>query len=119
MIEQVNSFRKWQRRSTEQYDGNTHFSLAVRFAMIALLLSKGHTRWMLKSGAWWRVVMDHRSRFLGRYDNGKGSLTAGEFVSKYIRSGMWERGLVTGPAFKLKNMRDYHWTRAPEEDERL
>ena len=120
VIEQVNSFRKWRRRSTEeQYDGNTHFSLAVRLAMIALLLSKGHTRWMLESGAWWRVVIDHRSRFVGRYDNGKGSLTAGEFVSKHIRSGMWERGLVSGPAFKLKNTANYHWKSAPEEDERL
>ena len=119
VIEQINNIRNWQRRSAEeQYDGSTHFSLAVRLAMIALLYSKGHSRWMFKSGAWWRLIIDHRSRFIGLYDNRKGSLTAGEFVSKYIRSGTWERGLVTGPAFKTKRG-NFHWTSASEEDGRL
>ena len=114
VIEQINSYRKWRRRSTEQqYDGNTHFSLAVRLAMIALLLLKGHTRWMFKSGAWWRLIVDHRSRFVSRYDLGKGSLTAGEYVSKHIRSGTFQRGPLIRRAFVLKKTVDYHWTSSP------
>lgn len=120
VIEQINSYRKWQRRSTdEQYDGNTHFSLAVRLALIALLLSRGHTRWTFKSGAWWRLIIDHRSRYIGGYDHRQGSLTAGEFVSKYIQIGTYQRGTVMRQAFVIKNRGDYHWKSAPEEDERL
>ena len=119
VIEQMNSYRKWQRRSTEQqYDGDTQFSLVVRFAMIALLLSKGHTRWMFQSGAWWRLITDHRSRYVGFYDQGKGSLTAGEYVSKHIRSGTYQRGSVTRWAFKLRKLTDYNWISAPEANER-
>ena len=118
VIEQINSYRKWQRRSTEeQYDGNSHFTLVVRLAMIALLLSKGHTLWMLKSGAWWRVIVDHRSRSLGPHDNGKKSLTAGEYVSKYIRSEWWQNGSTIGRPFGLSQGGDIIWTSAPEEDE--
>ena len=120
MIEQINSYRKWQRRSTEeQYDGNTHFSLAVRLAMVALLLSRsrGHALWMLKSGAWWRIIVDHRSRYLGPHDSGKGSLTAGEYVSKYIRSQQHQPSDWVRPLFTLSIINKERWRRAPEEDE--
>lgn len=114
VIEQMNSYRKWQGRTTEdQYDGSTHFSLTVRFAMIALLHSKGHTHWIFKSGAWWRVIIDHRSRFVGPYDYGDGSLTAGEYLSRYIRSG---RDFVVGLSY-LSGLHDCHWTSAPKKDD--
>ena len=114
IIEQVNSYRKWKRRSSEeQYDGSTRFSLAVRVAMIAHLHSKGHTLWMFKSGAWWRVIIDHRSRFVGPYDYGDGSLTASEYLSKFIRSG---RDFVVGLSF-LSGLHDCHWTSAPKIDD--
>ena len=115
VIEQANSFRKWRRRSTEeQYDGNTHFSLAVRLAMIALLVSKGHMRWMFKSGAWWRLITDHRSRLIGRYDHLKGTLTAGEYVSKHIRSQRRQPGDGFKSPFFLGQTHYYRWKRAPE-----
>ena len=120
VIEQINSYRKWQRRSTEeQYDGNTHFSLAARLAMIVLLLSKGHTGWMFGSGAWWRVIIDHRSRYIAEYDHRNGSLTAGEYVSRYIRTGAYEHGTVSYCAFVAMFTSNSDWRSAPEEDERL
>ena len=118
VLEQTNSYRKWQRRSTEeQYDGYTHFSLAVRLAMITLLFSKGHMLWMLKSGAWWRIIIDHRSRYVGEHDNQKGSLTAGEYVSKYIQTPWWDNGDRLGDAFGSSAFDNIRWKSAPEEDE--
>lgn len=117
VIEQVSSYRKWQRRSSgENYDGNTKFSLAVRLAMIVLLLSKGHAVWMVESGAWWRVIIDHRSRFVGRYDNGKGSLTAAEYVSKHIRGQRHQHGDGHRPPFALSKLKKNRWRRAPEDE---
>ena len=118
MIEQINSYRKWQRRSTdEQYDGSTHFSVAVRLAMVAMLLSKGHTSWMFKSGAWWRIIIDHRSRFKGLYDDSIGTLTAGEYVSRYIRNEWIYPDSETVNAFNVSHFDITNWTSAPEKDE--
>lgn len=65
------------------------------------------------------LIIDHRSRYIGGYDHRQGSLTAGEFVSKYIQIGTYQRGTVMRQAFVIKNRGDYHWKSAPEEDERL
>ena len=45
--------------------------------------------WMMKSGAWWRILTNHRSLLkqgAGHYDD-DALLTAGEYVSKYSRGG--------------------------------
>ncbi len=86
IIEQVNSYPWWRkRRSDTPYNGETQFSLVVRLALLVYLVSNGHSQWMLKSGAWWRIIIDHRSLVKDgcvlQKDNGR--LTAGEYVSKY------------------------------------
>lgn len=89
VIEQVKSYFKWRKRSPDEpYDGETQFKLAVRLAILATLLSIGCTSWMLKSGAWWRILSNHRSRIINRYgppigESDKGPLNAGEFASRY------------------------------------
>ena len=90
-IEQRNKYRKWRRRSPDAtYSGKTQFALVVRLAMLAYLVSNGHLRWMLRSGVWWRILINHRSRISTRrgsreYRNEE--LTAGEYVSKYSTNG--------------------------------
>lgn len=88
VIEQVNSYLKWRKRSPDEpYDGNTKFILAVRLALLIQLVSDGHTSWMFKSGAWWRILTNPNSRLIStdgpREDNGR--LNAGEYMSKYGR----------------------------------
>ena len=90
-IEQVNSYRKWRKAGMkEQYDKKTQFSLAVRLALIGYLVSHWHTLWMFKSGAWWRIIVNHRSQLADPYVKDRESLTAGEYVSKYSRN-PWTR----------------------------
>lgn len=90
-IEQTNLYRKWQKRSPDTtYSGKTQFALVVRLAMIAYLIWNGHSRWRLRSGVWWRILTNHRSRISTRrgdqaYRNE--NLTAGEYVSKYSTKG--------------------------------
>ena len=89
VIEQVNSYLKWRkRRPDEPYNGETQFTLAVRLAILATLLSIGCTSWMFETGAWWRILINHRSRIITRYAppiivSEKGPLNAGEYASRY------------------------------------
>ena len=96
---QINSYLKWRKRSyNEPYNGETQFTLAVRLALLAYLILNGHTSWMFISGAWWRILTNHKSRLVGdncpREDMGRWN--AGEYVSKYgskaIRGGFYEHG---------------------------
>lgn len=83
--EQVNSYRKWRRRRSDVlHNGKTQFASVVRPALLVYLVSNGHTQWMWKSGAWWRILMNHRSLLLCsvRYPRDDGCMTAGEYVSK-------------------------------------
>ena len=91
VIEQVNSYRKWRRRRRSDVLGNgrTQFALVVRLAMLVYLASNGYTQWMWKSGAWWRILLNHRSFYKTRDENSLKNdehLTAAEYVSKYIMS---------------------------------
>ena len=89
VIEQVNSYLKWRKRSPDEpYNGETQFTLVVRLAILATLLSIGCTSWIFESGAWWRILVNHRSRIISPYDpqsdkSDKGLLNAGEYASKY------------------------------------
>ncbi len=114
LIEQTNSYRKWRRRSPkQQYDGKTQFSLAVRLALIAWLVSNGHTHWMFKSGAWWRIAIDRKSRIEGLsvLEEDDGRLTASEYVSKYNKASF---NSVVDDYFQLNYIR---WTSPREEDD--
>lgn len=88
-IEQANSYLKWRKRSPDEpYDGKTQFTLAVRLALLTTFVSIGCTSWMFKSGAWWRILINHRSQIISRYGpplgkSDKGPLNAGEYASKY------------------------------------
>ena len=86
VIEQVNSYCKWRkRRSDTRYNGKTQFALVVRLALLIYLVSNGYSQWMLNSGAWWRILMNHRPFLKSAFDHlgNDGRLTAGEYVSKY------------------------------------
>ena len=88
-IEQINSYGKWRKRRFEyEYDGKTSFTLAVRLALIAELASITQAYWF-KSGAWWRVLVNHSSRLICLYDapQNKGRLTTGEWLSKRPNNG--------------------------------
>ena len=91
VIEQTNSYRKWRRRSPDTtYSGKTQFALVVRLAMLAYLVSNGCSRWMLRSGLWWRILLNHGSQIStsrGPRQRPNESLTAGEYVSKYSAKG--------------------------------
>lgn len=92
VIEQVNSYRKWRkRRSDAPYNGKTQFALVVRVAMLVFLISNGYTQWMLKSGAWWRILLNLKSLLQFHYDpwDSGERLTAGEYVSKYSTRGLY------------------------------
>lgn len=88
-IEQVNSYRKWRNRGhEEQYDGNTQFALSVRLAMLAFLVSNWDSLWVFKSGAWWRILVNNRSRVYNEWifpEEDRGRWNTGELVSKYGR----------------------------------
>ncbi len=117
VIEQVKSCSKWRKRSPDEpYDGDTQFTLAVRLAILGTLLSIGCTPWMLKSGAWWRILSNHRSRIFSRYspqtDNSdEGLLNAGEYASRYSHKDVW---------MKWKDVPFYaegiEWTRAKDDN---
>lgn len=90
VIEQVNSYRKWRKRSFDTpYNGKTQFALVVRVAMLIYLISNWHTQWMLKSGAWWRILLNRKSLLQSHYKPWglDDRLTAGEYVSKYSTGG--------------------------------
>lgn len=85
VIEQVNSYNKWRRTNGErQHNRKTQFSLAVRFALIKFLVLHRHTRWMFKSGAWWRLIVNHSSRHIYGPDGENAELTACDYVSTGI-----------------------------------
>ena len=90
-IEQTNIYRKWRRRSPDTtYSGKTQFPLVVRLAMLAYLVSNGHLRWMLRSGVWWRLLINNTSRIStkrGFREYRNQDLTAGEYVSMYSTKG--------------------------------
>lgn len=111
LIEQVPGYRKWRRRSTkevEQYNGETRFTLVVRLAMLAYLVHHRNSQWMFKSGAWWRILVDHRSRICGHVLESD-CWTAGEYVSKYSKESH------TGDFFSVQ--RTIYWIYPAEEDE--
>lgn len=109
VIEQVNSYREWQRSSfEEQYKKKTQFSLAVRFALITFLVLGGHTRWMFESGVWWRLIVNHGSRLNGAYVIEDGVFTAGEYVSMVIKK-HW-KSTFRGSCFGLRMAESYRWT---------
>ena len=96
VIEQVNSYRKWRRRRRSDVLGNgkTQFALVVRLAMLVYLASRGYTQWMWKSGAWWRILLNHRSFYKLRDENFlqiDEHLTAAEYVSKYSMNWYYSR----------------------------
>ena len=67
--------------------------------MLAYLVSDGHLRWMFRSGAWWRILINHRSQISTRLRGGEyhsQGLTAGEFVSKYTANGLQAACFVRG-----------------------
>ena len=91
MIEQVNSYRKWSRRTNDQpYDGRTKFALVVRLAMLSYLLIN-HKHWTFESGAWWRIMINDRSEMFFEMSTGyapaifEPPLNAGEYVSKFSK----------------------------------
>ena len=85
LIEQVNSYRKWRKRRPDApYDRETQFALVIRLAMLVFLISHGHSKWMWKSGAWWHILMN--SRALLKNDSSSRLLTAGNYVSTFMRS---------------------------------
>ena len=94
-IEQINSYRRWRRRRYEdQYDGNTSFTVAVRLALIAELMFTRPTKcWTFKSGAWWRIMVNHSSRVvIQRFQE---RLNTCEFLSKYgNNSWLWNGPLI-------------------------
>ena len=84
LIEQVNSYRKWRKRRPDAlYDGKTQFALVIRLAMLVFLVSHGHSKWMWKSGAWWRILVN--SRALLKNDFTSHHWTAGNYVSTFMR----------------------------------
>lgn len=116
VIEQVKSYRKWRRSDQEQSNRKTQFSLSVRFALITFLFSHRHTRWMFKSGAWWRLIVNHGSRLSNSYETRDGTFTAGEYVSMNIKEC---RDKVKDPYanFYLMTAGECRWTSAREKAE--
>lgn len=85
LIEQVNSYLNWQKGlPDDQCNGKTRYSLAVRLALLFHLVMDGQTGWMFPWGAWWRILLNDRSKLVSLDDarEDRGTLTAGEYVSK-------------------------------------
>lgn len=116
VIEQVNSYNNWRRRSGEdQYKRKTQFSLAVRFALIIFIVLHGYTRWMFTSGAWWRIIVNHGSRIIDHYPYDDEAVTACEYVS--IRIAKYRKDEDRYSYFHLRPVRGCHWTSTREKGE--
>ena len=86
--------------------------MTVRLAMLAHLIWQGHSRWMLRSGLWWRLLTNDRSRILTTRDireDPNEVLTAGEYVSKWSTKG---QGLYSSIRFAL----DVQWIKMEEQE---
>lgn len=109
VIEQVNSYNKWRRRSgEEQYNRKTQFSLTVRVALITLLVLHGYARWMFISGAWWRLTVNHSSRMISVHCGQGGELTACEYVSMGITN--HRKGFGSSFFFGSETAKSCYWT---------
>ena len=95
--EQVNQYRSWSRRSRPRHFGQSStrptYSIAVRVRMLVWLIANGHWAWVRKTKAWWYVMAnsraDRRTGFGSRLDKhwsrDDSDLSAGDYVSKYMR----------------------------------
>ncbi len=46
----------------ENYHTKRNYSVAKRLKMFVWLVRNGHVSWMLKSGAWWRILVNDKTR---------------------------------------------------------
>ncbi|KAL8806368.1 MAG: hypothetical protein Q9182_001398 [Xanthomendoza sp. 2 TL-2023] len=81
--EGVNNYSAWTRRRSSSPVPT--FNIAQRLAMITWLVLNRHGRWMMRTGAWWRILLNSGEVFHGKKYRGKQfRLPVGEFVMGHI-----------------------------------
>lgn len=93
LTEQWSSLRAWRKRDPGSYKGPVTFksyarsapnySILVRAAMLTWLVARGHSSWMVHSGAGWCTLINSRrvSMLSGTEREG---LFAGDYLSRFI-----------------------------------
>ncbi len=66
-FEQVIDYKTWQQREQGgifwgKYHPESKYFVATRLKMFVWLVINGHVSWMLKSGAWWRILVNDKTR---------------------------------------------------------
>lgn len=94
LLEQMSSLRTWRARDPEHYKGtltakpyghsSPNYSILVRAAMLAWLVTHGHWSWMVKSGAGWCTLTNSSAKYRPRWHGPIQGLTAGDYLSKFI-----------------------------------
>lgn len=87
LIELLNGYQNWQRERTKLSPNITtsSYSMGERVAMVVWLFRHHHTSWMREVGAWWRIIINDRTRHIPSVFMNGPLMSFGEYVSKYSR----------------------------------
>ena len=71
-FELINDYKAWQERKQggilwENYHPKPKYFFAARLMMFFWLVKNGHVSWMLKAGAWWRILVNDKTRLQDEY----------------------------------------------------
>lgn len=83
LVELLNGYQNWQRGRPELSQNTTtsSYNLGERVAMVVWLLRHHHISWAREVGAWWRIMVNDRERYIPSVD--MRLMSAGEYVSEY------------------------------------
>ena len=91
-FEQINDHKAWQWHEQEGILWNDDepkpkYPVVIRVAMFVWLVKNGHVSWMLKSGAWWRMLVNDQTRLRNvcLLETGLIGMTAGDYVMRFGR----------------------------------
>ena len=87
LIELVNGYQIWQRGRPKVSPNITtsSYSMGERVAMVVWLFRHHHISWMREVGAWWRIMINDRTRHIPSVLMIGPLMSVGEYVSKYSR----------------------------------
>ncbi len=66
ILELVNECRKWQESRYQRPTPKATSPMPERIGMIVWLLRNGLGLWMIRTGAWWRILFNSKKRFYHR-----------------------------------------------------
>ena len=85
LLEEVNKYFGWRSSAEEQTgtgSARKRLTIGPRISMLVWLQRHGHSGWMWKSGAWWRIIVNSDSQVKSPLE--ARGLNAFEVVSKHV-----------------------------------